>query len=179
MILQCDSCHRLWFDSESGPDNKRKVSVGLQNEWQMDTCQYQTILVADIPRVNCNEHGVSPGPGSGSLGRTRIGFHGCVRDVCDTVNEVRPERFSLCEVRQNDNEMTNRKNGFLAGFIATAVLPMMMVAKGVMPARGGSAIIKGVVFGSMIGAVSTSALSRKDSFLTRPSTHRPTVPSRN
>ena len=28
--------------------------------------------------------------------------------------------------------MTNLKNGFLAGFIATAVLSVMMVAKGMM-----------------------------------------------
>jgi len=32
---------------------------GRERRWRhLDTCQYRTILIADVPRVNCEEHGV-------------------------------------------------------------------------------------------------------------------------
>lgn len=46
--LVCPKCGK----PVSGYDKRRK-------EWRhLDTCQYQTILVADVPRVQCPEHGV-------------------------------------------------------------------------------------------------------------------------
>jgi transposase len=46
--LQCPECGKI---STRYGTNKR--------EWRhLDTCQYQTILVGDIPRVDCSDHGV-------------------------------------------------------------------------------------------------------------------------
>jgi transposase len=48
MVLKCPEC---------GKPAGRYGSN--QREWRhLDTCQYQTILVGDIPRINCAEHGV-------------------------------------------------------------------------------------------------------------------------
>ena len=44
----CPSCGK----ESPGYDSRRR-------RWRhLDTCQYKTILVADVPRVNCEEHGV-------------------------------------------------------------------------------------------------------------------------
>lgn len=61
----CPKCGKLCC----GYDSRRR-------QWRhLDTCQYKTILVADVPRVECEEHGVvtvcvpwaEPGSGFTSL----------------------------------------------------------------------------------------------------------------
>ncbi|MEZ6196797.1 MAG: ISL3 family transposase [Planctomycetota bacterium] len=62
-----------------------------ERRWRhLDTCQYQTILVADVPRVECPEHGVKqvavPWAASGS--RFTLLFERLVLDWLDGVSAV-------------------------------------------------------------------------------------------
>jgi len=46
--LTCPVCGK----ASPGYDTRRRC-------WRhLDTCQYRTVLVADVPRVECEEHGV-------------------------------------------------------------------------------------------------------------------------
>lgn len=46
--LECPECHQ----AVPGYDTRRR-------QWRhLDTCQFHTLLIADVPRVNCPEHGV-------------------------------------------------------------------------------------------------------------------------
>lgn len=50
--LDCPSCGKVC----AGYDSRRR-------RWRhLDTCQYKTIVVADVPRINCPEHGVQQIP---------------------------------------------------------------------------------------------------------------------
>ena len=40
---------------------RRVVTISRRRRWRhLPTCQYRTILTADVPRVRCAEHGVHP-----------------------------------------------------------------------------------------------------------------------
>lgn len=62
----CPTCARVSPGYDSRPRRWR----------HLDTCQYKTILVADVPRVQCQEHGV--GYRGRSLGGAWLWLHGAV-----------------------------------------------------------------------------------------------------
>ena len=53
-----------------------------ERRWRhLDTCQFRTILAAELPRVECPD--ARRASGRRAVGRGRIGFHGAVRGAGD------------------------------------------------------------------------------------------------